>query len=287
MLVAKNFRILAKYYPRNVTAVAPRGTALVRNSSQTYGRNVARALLSTLDISKYFDKHIKLKPTPISLRDMLKWQSLQSTSTSKLLAHELLTRLAWRIVDLESLPEPTLKTLYTQRVLSIYRNFFCDLGSMYYCAANGGSGANEKWSEHEFVELLKDFSADDSATVPTLAKGVRAAINEYEKKTDASERDFIPSDANLEKFYQSRLGIRMLIGQRIQPRIKTGIDVVAIAKKSFERAKLLSLERFGISPDIEFLGHTCESDWEISELLGGFCYVRGTFYIFRAIKLSS
>ena len=245
MLVAKNFRILAKHYPRNVSAVAPRGTALVRNSSQTYERNVVRAPLSTLDISKYFDKHTKLKPTPISLRDMLKWQSLQSTSTSKLLAHELLTRLAWRIVDLESLPEPTLKTLYTQRVLSIYKTFFCDLGSIYYCEANDGAGANQKWNEDTFVDLLKSFSVDDSATVPTLAKGVRAAINEYEKKTDASERDFIPSDTSLEKFYQSRLGIRMLIGQRIQPRIKTGIDVVAIAKKAMKGQNYCRLNVLG------------------------------------------
>ena len=79
----------------------------------------------------------------------------------------------------------------------------------------------------------------------------------------------------------------MLIGQRLKPRIKNGIDVLAIAKKSFERAKRLSLERFGISPEIEFLGHTCESDWEVSEVFGGFCYVRGTLYNLRAMILTS
>ena len=107
------------------------------------------------------------------------------------------------------------------------------------------AGANQKWNEDTFVELLKSFSVDDSATVPTLAKGVRAAINEYEKKTDASERDFIPSDTSLEKFYQSRLGIRMLIGQRIQPRIKNGIDVVAIAKKALKGQKHCRLNGLG------------------------------------------
>ena len=38
------------------------------------------------------------------------------------------------------------------------------------------------WDEDKFVELLAKFSTEDSVTVPTLAKGVRAAINEYEKK---------------------------------------------------------------------------------------------------------
>ena len=140
-------------------------------------------------------------------------------------------------------------------------------------------------SEMVLEEVLQEITKTKNYFV--LVKDKKDKINEYEKKTDASERDFIPSDTSLEKFYQSRLGIRMLIGQRIQPRIKNGIDVVAIAEKSYERAKTLSLERFGISPDIEFLGHTCESDWEVSELFGGFCYVRGTFYIFRAIRLSS
>ena len=108
-----------------------------------------------------------------------------------------------------------------------------------------------------FQELIKTFKNNDSATVPSLAKGMRTALNTYFKKCETSldddvdPDDYLPNDLELDLFYQSRLGIRMLIGQRVKPRIKNGIDVVAIARQSYERAQKLS-EHYGFAPEIEF-----------------------------------
>ena len=63
---------------------------------------------------------------------------------------------------------------------------------MYYSEADSGTNANRKWDEDKFVKLLAKFSTDDSVTVPTLAKGVRAAINEYEKNRTLLNESFYP-----------------------------------------------------------------------------------------------
>jgi pyruvate dehydrogenase kinase 2/3/4 len=223
----------------------------------------------------YLEEYKLKSPTPIALRDMLKWQKIQSTATSKLLALELMIRTANRIRELESFPTPFLNTKYTQRVLSLYLSFFHNLVSIYH--GNEFSKEKAKWNEESFQQCIETFKDDDSTTVPTLARGMRQALNAYvernEQNKNIQELEYLPNDFELDQFYQSRLGIRMLIGQRIKPRIRNGIDVVKIARKSYERAKQLSIDHYGMAPEIELLGHVLEDDWDVSDGFGGFCYV--------------
>ena len=265
-------KLLRRSYT-NQMKIRNKTTAIASNYNKEYHRKHLNVALSS-----YLNEYKKKKPTPIALRDMLKWEKMQSTTTSKLLALELMTRLANRIHDLESFPPVFLNTEYTQSVLALYTKFFEDLALIYHGDNSSGS-TKKKWDEDSFQELIKTFKNNDSATVPSLAKGMRTALNTYFKKCETSldddvdPDDYLPNDLELDLFYQSRLGIRMLIGQRVKPRIKNGIDVVAIARQSYERAQKLSLEHYGFAPEIEFLGHVSEDDWDVSEVFGGFCYV--------------
>ena len=119
-------KLLRRSYT-NQMKIRNKTTAIASNYNKEYHRKHLNVALSS-----YLNEYKKKKPTPIALRDMLKWEKMQSTATSKLLALELMTRLANRIHDLESFPPVFLNTVYTQSVLALYTNFFEDLALMYH-----------------------------------------------------------------------------------------------------------------------------------------------------------
>lgn len=204
-------------------------------------------------------KYQQRQPTPVSLRDMLAWSQMQhSAATSKLLTVELLTRLAHRIGELGEFPKSVQETAPVTKVMELYSSTFYSLANFYY--------SSSKWDDMMLTSLLRDFKDTDSATVPSIALGMHQVALSF------PEQPPLPSDFQLNQFYQSRLGIRMLIGQRVRPRIKMTC-VPSIVKRAYERAKKLSTEIHGSAPALQLNGHVDESVWPMSDTNGVFWYV--------------
>jgi len=247
---------------RRLSLLRPR-----RSTTVAWGLCTPRSFLASAIVKRRFSlkkkdmllKYKQRQPTPVTLRDMLAWSEMQhSAATSKLLTVELLTRLAHRIGELGEFPKPVQETAPVTKVMELYSSTFYSLADFYY--------SSSKWDESVLTSLLRDFKETDSSTVPSIALGMHRVALSF------PEQPPLPSDFQLNQFYQSRLGIRMLIGQRVRPRIKM-TSVPSVVKRAYERAKKLSIEIHGAAPALQLDGHVHERVWPMSDTKGVFWYV--------------
>ncbi|XP_076941995.1 pyruvate dehydrogenase (acetyl-transferring) kinase, mitochondrial-like [Bidens hawaiensis] len=99
--------------------------------------------------------------------------------------------------------------------------------------------------------------------VPTMALGVQQLKKDLDPKLDYKDLDDIHQF--LDRFYMSRIGIRMLIGQHVamhepnpQPDrigyIHTKMSPVEVARNASEDARSLCLHEYGSAPEVKVYG---------------------------------
>ncbi|KAJ3186710.1 hypothetical protein HDU85_007530 [Gaertneriomyces sp. JEL0708] len=227
--------------------------------------------------------------------------------------HELPVRLAHRVVELENLPHGLSDMPSIKRVKDWYTQSFEDLisfaapekygvpikalqkmsvsadvsarekGLKYFDPGNNGNDMPElaAWNA-DFVKCIEKIKRRHDPTVPTVAQGVLelkqhwSRLNSPLLKTASGNPLPLPTaiQSFLDRFYLSRIGIRMLIGQTVamhessvDPKsnpdnyvgiICTKVKLGDIAWEAAEDARTICQDYYGVwgGPEIKFLGAT-------------------------------
>lgn len=234
-------------------------------------------------------------PTPLTL-----------LKGSQYVHRELPVRLAHRVVELENLPHNLSQMPSIQTVKDWYTQSFQDLlelpehrrkgdlktssaaaggppGDKYFVKANGGDVSDEANAYlQKFSRTIEIIKKRHDPTQMTVAQGIKE-LKEHWKSTNnplytptGSESLPLPTtiQAFLDRFYLSRIGIRMLIGQHIAlsksyfdpasaPQDYVGIictntHIGAIAQDAIDNARFICSEYYGLfeAPQVRLMGTT-------------------------------
>ncbi|XP_034706082.1 pyruvate dehydrogenase (acetyl-transferring) kinase, mitochondrial-like [Vitis riparia] len=200
------------------------------------------------------------KQTGVSLRYMTKFGS-QPTSrnlvfSAQFLHKELPIRIARRTLELQSLPFGLSQKPAVLKVRDWYLESFHDIRSF--------PEVKDTSDELGFTNMIKMIKVRHNNVVPMMALGVqqlKSDINPKARKLDEIHQF-------LDRFYMSRIGIRMLIGQHValhdhnpQPDcvgcIHTKVSPMDVARNASEDARAICLREYGSAPDVNIYGDQC------------------------------
>lgn len=199
------------------------------------------------------------------------------------LRRELPVRLARRVVELKSLPGGLDQMPSVQRVREWYQHSFVAIrrSPPVVCAE----------SEASFCALLEEIYERHAPTLVTMAHGVYQLKGQMEKEHGAGFDFGARSEIHhfLDRFYMSRIGIRILIGQYLElhrmPQAEGYVGLInrhtspaEIAEQAIYDAKYLCERTHGDAPEVLIYGR---SD-------GTFTYIPSHLYycLFELLKNS-
>jgi len=179
------------------------------------------------------------------------------------LRHELPIRLAHRILDLERIPEMR-KMSSVRRVKDLYVTSLLELTSV-------DKEVSTMSREVEFAELLEGIYERHAGVLVEMARGAFELRAATRKKlvngggSGAVEFDSMKeTHAFLDRFYLSRIGIRVLIGQYLslrQPPISNYVGIICsqtsphdVVKRAIEDASFMCQRKYGDSPEVIITG---------------------------------
>ena len=191
------------------------------------------------------------------------------------LRHELPIRLAHRIVDLNRVPlmmdMPSVKT-----VRDLYLTSFLELISV-------DKEIKNEEQEEAFSQLLEGIYERHAGVLVQMARGafeLRAAIKSgaVDCPTSATSANLVDSDGTtvvefdkmegthefLDRFYISRIGIRVLIGQYLslrQPPVENYVGIICsrtspyeIVRRAIDDASFMCTRKYGDAPEVIITG---------------------------------
>ncbi|XP_076921430.1 pyruvate dehydrogenase (acetyl-transferring) kinase, mitochondrial-like [Bidens hawaiensis] len=200
-----------------------------------------------------------MKRTGVSLRYMLEFGSRFTDRkiilAAQFLHKELPIRIARRAIELQSLPYGLSEKPAILKVRDWYLDSFRDLRSF--------PDIKNKNDEQDFTKMINLIKVRHNNVVPTMALGVQQLKKDLDPKLDYKDLDDIHQF--LDRFYMSRIGIRMLIGQHVamhepnpQPDrigyIHTKMSPVEVAINASEDARSLCLREYGSAPEVKVYG---------------------------------
>ncbi|KAE9455061.1 hypothetical protein C3L33_13065, partial [Rhododendron williamsianum] len=199
-----------------------------------------------------------MKQTGVSLRYMMEFGSTPTLRnlliSAQFLHKELPIRIARRAIELDSLPYGLFQKPAVLKVRDWYLDSFRDLRSF--------SEIKDTSDELEFTQMIKMIKVRHNNVVPTMALGVQQLKKSLDPKIDYEDLDEIHQF--LDRFYMSRIGIRMLIGQHValhDPNppdcvgyIHTKMSPVEVARIASEDARSICLREYGSAPDVNIYG---------------------------------
>ena len=180
------------------------------------------------------------------------------------LRRELPVRLAHRIKDLDHTPLMN-QMSSVQQVKNLYLKSFEDLVAM-------KAKIQDQKDETEFAKLIEDIYERHSSVLVTMARGafeLRKAIRDGKLTSrDGSSIDYDTMEdlhEFLDKFYVSRIGIRVLIGQYLalrQPPVENYIGMINlktspyhVVQQAIDDATFMCTRRYGDSPPVIISGY--------------------------------
>nr|ABW03160.1 mitochondrial pyruvate dehydrogenase kinase isoform 2 [Pisum sativum] len=200
-----------------------------------------------------------LKQTGVSLRYMMEFGSKPTDKnlliSAQFLHKELAIRIARRAIELENLPYGLSQKPAVLTVRDWYVDSFRDLR-----AFPNIKNVND---EQDFTEMIKAIKVRHNNVVPTMALGVQ----QLKKRMDPKivYEDLVEIHQFLDRFYMSRIGIRMLIGQHVELHnpnppphvvgyIHTKMSPVEVARNASEDARAICCREYGSAPDVHIYG---------------------------------
>ncbi|KAI3730186.1 hypothetical protein L6452_18863 [Arctium lappa] len=196
-----------------------------------------------------------MKQTGVSLRYMLDFGSVPSDRNliiaAQFLHKELPIRIARRAIELDSLPYGLSQKPAVLKVRDWYLDSFRDLRSF--------PEIKDMSDERDFTQMIKLIKVRHNNVVPTMALGVKQLKKGLEDEGLDEIHQF------LDRFYMSRIGIRMLIGQHVAVHdpnpppncigyIHAKMSPMQVAKDASEDARSVCLREYGTAPDINIYG---------------------------------
>ncbi|KAL9689659.1 hypothetical protein QQ045_010048 [Rhodiola kirilowii] len=200
-----------------------------------------------------------LKQTGVSLRYMMEFGAKPTDKnlliSAQFLHKELAIRIARRAVELETLPYGLSEKPAVLQVRDWYVDSFRDLRSF--------PDIKDSNDEKEFTKMIKMVKVRHNNVVPMMALGVQQLKKGLGRKT--CYEDLYEIHEFLDRFYMSRIGIRMLIGQHValhDPNlppncvgyIDTKMSPVEVARNASEDARSVCAREYGSAPEVKIFG---------------------------------
>nr|AFK36696.1 unknown [Lotus japonicus] len=200
-----------------------------------------------------------MKQTGVGLRYMMEFGSTPTEKnlliSAQFLHKELAIRIARRAIELDSLPYGLSKKPAVIKVRDWYVDSFRDPRSY--------PDIKNMTDEKDFTEMIKAIKVRHNNVVPTMALGVQQLKKGMDPKI--VYEDLIEIHQFLDRFYMSRIGIRMLIGQHVELHnpnpaphcigyIHTKMSPVEVARNASEDARSICCREYGSALDVQIYG---------------------------------
>ncbi|KAG8443115.1 hypothetical protein GDO86_011797 [Hymenochirus boettgeri] len=220
----------------------------------------ARFLLKNAALAnapKQIERFSRFSPSPLSMKQFIDFGSANGCEKTSFvfLRQELPVRLANIMRELYILPDPLLETPSVQLVQSWYIQSFMELIEFVE------RSPEDQRVLSDFTETLVMIRNRHNNVVPTMAQGVIEYKEGYgvDPVTNQNVQYF------LDRFYMSRISIRMLINQHTllfdggtnpaHPKhigsIDPNCDVVEVVHDAYENAKMLCDQYYLTSPEVK------------------------------------
>ncbi|KFK38109.1 hypothetical protein AALP_AA3G070700 [Arabis alpina] len=196
-----------------------------------------------------------MKQTGVSLRYMMEFGSKPTERnlliSAQFLHKELPIRVARRAIELETLPYGLSEKPAVLKVRDWYVESFRDMRAF--------PEIKDTSDEKDFTQMIKAVKVRHNNVVPMMALGV----NQLKKGINSENLDEI--HRFLDRFYLSRIGIRMLIGQHVELHnpnpplhtvgyIHTKMSPMEVARNASEDARSICFREYGSAPEINIYG---------------------------------
>ncbi|XP_057751142.1 pyruvate dehydrogenase (acetyl-transferring) kinase, mitochondrial [Arachis stenosperma] len=200
-----------------------------------------------------------MKQTGVSLRYMMEFGSKPTDKnlliSAQFLHKELPIRIARRAIELENLPYGLSHKPAILKVKDWYLDSFRDLRAF--------PEIKSMKDERAFTDMIKAIKVRHNNVVPTMALGVQQLKKGMDPKIVYEDLDEIHQF--LDRFYMSRIGIRMLIGQHVELHnpnppphcvgyIHTKMSPVEVARNASEDARSICFREYGSAPNVDIYG---------------------------------
>ncbi|XP_055822214.1 pyruvate dehydrogenase (acetyl-transferring) kinase, mitochondrial-like [Solanum dulcamara] len=220
------------------------------------GKKVSDTLVK--ELTEEVKKWGYMKQTGVSLRQMMNFGSHFSSKnlliSAQFLHKELPIRIARRALELEDLPYGLSSKLGVVKVRELYLDSFHELRSY--------PEIKDKNGELKFTQMVKMIKVKHNNVVPMMALGVKQLKKE---RPQFDHEDLRGIHQFLDRFYMSRIGIRMLIGQHValhDPNplpnrvgyIHTKMSPLEVARDASEDARGICLREYGSAPEVKIYG---------------------------------
>ncbi|XP_018485491.2 pyruvate dehydrogenase (acetyl-transferring) kinase, mitochondrial [Raphanus sativus] len=197
-----------------------------------------------------------MKQTGVSLRYMMEFGSTPTERnlliSAQFLHKELPIRIARRAIELETLPYGLSEKPAVLKVRDWYVESFRDMRAF--------PEIKDTADEKEFTQMIKAVKVRHNNVVPMMALGVnqlKKGMRLYENLDEIHQF--------LDRFYLSRIGIRMLIGQHVELHnpnpplhtvgyIHTKMSPMEVARNASEDARSICFREYGSAPEINIYG---------------------------------
>uniref|UniRef100_A0A1J3IXX7 Protein-serine/threonine kinase n=1 Tax=Noccaea caerulescens TaxID=107243 RepID=A0A1J3IXX7_NOCCA len=197
-----------------------------------------------------------MKQTGVSLRYMMEFGSTPTERnlliSAQFLHKELPIRVARRAIELETLPYGLSEKPAVLKVRDWYLESFRDMRAF--------PEIKDTNDEKEFTQMIKAVKVRHNNVVPMMALGVnqlKRGVQFYENLDEIHQF--------LDRFYLSRIGIRMLIGQHVELHnpnppldivgyIHTKMSPMEVARNASEDARSICFREYGSAPEINIYG---------------------------------
>ncbi len=208
------------------------------------------------NISEELDEYASHNQTPLTISQLYQFGAAKTTETrlqaARFLHRELPVRLARMAREIESLPFGLADTNACRDIHALYIQSFLSILHSPLPETEAG--------EKEFTSLLDSIKNRHNHVVQTMALGV------LELKGGAAEDRIGPEIGEfLDRFYMSRIGIRMLIGQHIALRnptegwagiIDSKTSPTRVIRTAAADAEALCRMNYGEAPRVDIRGRT-------------------------------
>nr|XP_019959215.1 PREDICTED: pyruvate dehydrogenase (acetyl-transferring) kinase isozyme 2, mitochondrial-like [Paralichthys olivaceus] len=209
-------------------------------------------------VPKHIDHFSKFSPSPLSMKQFLDFGSTNACERTSFvfLRQELPVRLSNIMKEINLLPDRLLATPSVQLVQTWYVDSLMEI--LEFLDKN----PDDHRVLETFVEVLEAIRNRHNDVVPTMAQGVieyKDTFGQHDPVTDHNIQYF------LDRFYTSRISIRMLINQHTlvfngntnpaHPNtigcIDSICDVTEVVRDAYESAKLLCEQYYLGAPELE------------------------------------
>ncbi|XLR38565.1 hypothetical protein S83_023225, partial [Arachis hypogaea] len=175
--------------------------------------------------------------------------------SAQFLHSELPVRIARRSIELENLPCGLSKKPAVLKVRDWYLDSFRDLRSF--------REIKDMSDEKEFTKIIKAIKVRHDNVVPTMALGVSQLKRTMNANTAIEDHTEIHEF--LDRFFLSRIGIRMLIGQHLELHkpnpnpncvgcIHKKMSPLDVTRNAIEDARAMCYREYGNAPEVTIYG---------------------------------